>query len=199
MNERFYHDDHTIRQVFDARGVPSLNIQENKVFYVGYQVSIGNAMWYHHAILLADCAATLLTGSANLTEQIRASLCFDARVIPVFARSLLAQDADVIDSIYRSDISQEIDAHLSIKQPGSFLVFGFVGDSKITLIKIDGEDAMAAIASACKATYDQAGDVFFPIDVCQAHHVTAEFSARYDSAAPRIKALLNCAHVSVAH
>jgi len=199
MSERFYHDDQTTRQVFDARGVPSLNIQENEVFYIGYQVSIGNAMWYHHAILLADCAANLLNGSALLSEQICTSLRFDARVTPVFARSLLAQDADVIDSAYRADISQEIDNHLSIKQSGSFLVFGLVGDSKITLIKIEEEDAMTAIASACKATHDQAGDVFSPIDVCQAHHVTAEFSARYDLAVHRIKALLNCAHISAAH
>jgi len=67
------------------------------------------------------------------------------------------------------------------------------------LVGSEEEDAMTAIASACKATHDQAGDVFSPIDVCQAHHVTAEFSARYDLAVHRIKALLNCAHISAAH
>lgn len=199
MFENFYHDDQTARQVFDARNSPSVTIDVADIFYIGYQVSIGNAMWYHHTVLLADSIETLLNGSVALAAQIRDNLGFNAQIIPVFARSLMAEDDDVIDSAYRSDITQEIDAHLAIKQAGSFIVFGIVGENKITLMKVPDDNAMSAILSACISTKEQIGEEFFPVDVCQAHRVTREFSVRFDAAACRIKSVLSAQQASVAH
>lgn len=199
MSDHFYHDDHTSTQVFDARDKPSATIESNEVFYIGYQVSIGNAMWYHHAVLLVNTSERLLSGSALLVEQIRRDLCFNPCIVPVFVRSLLAGNEDVVDSAYRTDIAKEIEAHMLTKQPGGFLVFGIIGNSKITLIKIMEDDAIKAVAAAAAAIYEQLGESFFPVDVCLAHQVTGEFSARYDAAVHRINSLLLCEQGTAVH
>jgi hypothetical protein len=189
--EHFYHDDLTASQVHDAREKRTLTINSEDIFYIGFQVSVGNAMWYHHAVILANSVRSLLGGSVTLVEKIGQNLGFDAKIVPVFLRSLMAAENEVLDFTYQSDIAKEIEERLAAKLPGIFLVFGRVGENRFTLMELTDDDAMSAVYSAFTATQEQMGEAFFPINVCQSHPVTHEFAARFDAAVCRINALLS--------
>lgn len=198
-NERFYHDDQTASQVVDAREKPAVTIAKEAVFYIGYQIKIGNAMWYHHAVILADTPKELIGGSVLLALQIQKTLGFKPIITPVFVRSLLASESDVIACSTELNIAQEIEDRIKEKHPGVFLVFGKTGVKNYTFMEVPDEDAISSIITTSTAAQEQLSATFYPIDVCQAHPVTKEFAARFTAAVSRIKALLltpmsSCSH-----
>lgn len=188
----FYHCDHT-RQMIDARNAPSPDIDTSSVFYLAYRVKIGNAIWYHHAILLADNVGQFLAGARNLQDEIRNSVHPSAMVSLLFVRSLFTEDALIIESAFGQNIFKDITAHLATGREthDDFMVFGLIGQGeyRMTLMNLTETDACSAIASVHAHIRKIMNEPFAPLDVCLIHPVAHEFLAQYQATAGRIMAI----------
>ena len=172
---RYAHADHT-RVLRDVRRNRLSEIIWNQVYYVGFRISTGEVDRYRHALLLADNYDALLDGIAGEFNAIReqSSATSFGTIRLVFMRNLMTLDPDVMASAECQNITTEIRDELSRQNDSQYLVFGMVGEHKICLIKVAVGDALMAIHQARSASMGKFKAEFTPLEVCQAHPVTAE-------------------------
>jgi len=189
-----YHEDHT-QQVFDARNQPYPDVVASCVYYLVYRVRIGNATWFHHALLLADDIDEFLAGSSNLQAQIRDSLHKAAIISLMFVRSLHSEDKVIIESALSQEIYKDIADCLSSGREtnDNFMVFGLIGDDqsgfRMALMNLARTDAWSAIKSVHTHVRNNMREPFTPLDVCLVHPVTHEFLAHYEAKASLIRTI----------
>ena len=186
----YTHADHT-GMLRDARKERPPEVACNHIYYVGFRISAGNDEHYRHALILADDYDTFLDGIAGEYNAIleHPSVTSTKDIALVFVRNLLMLDPEMSDSADCQNITTEIRAELSRQGDNQYLVFGTVGEHKICLMQANSCDALMAIHRARTASMDQFKAEFMPLEVCQAHPVTAECYALFDAAAERIMSL----------
>ena len=108
----------------------------------------------------------------------------------VFVRSLLMHRQDIKDSATETNITAEIRDGISRRNDNKFMVLGLVEDKALSVDPVEASDALQAIENVRKIFLYQHQKKFTPIEVCQAHPVTAECCALFERTAPRIKALI---------
>jgi len=198
--ENFYHDDQSARQVLDARSEPGGTIYARDVFYLVYRVSVGNAWWYHHGVLLADTMNALFNGSLRLTNQMREEFGFEFDANPVFIRNLMVNEEQLKESRDESGISEEIGEYLVSKkaEPG-FMVVGLIGDEELLLVKIVEPNGIDALLVTQQSVLEQKGSVFFPLELIQSHPSNQELSAHFDRMSKRFKTVLSVTNGNTMH
>jgi hypothetical protein len=107
----------------------------------------------------------------------------------VFVRNLLMQDPALINTVDSDNFKTETQKILSKRDDNQFIVLG-MRESKVSLVSINASDALAAFQLVRSKIGYQIDNDFKPLEVCQAHPVTKEFDALFQSAAKRIKCLI---------
>lgn len=189
---RYTHADHT-RVLRDVRREQMPEVKWAHVYYVGFRILADSDERYHHALILADDYGTFLDGVAGEFNAIRGqstAISFND-ISLVFVRNLMACDPEMVASANAQNITLGIRDDLSRCDDNEYLVFGMVGESRICLIQANACDALTAIHRARSKSIEQFKDEFMPLEVCQAHPVTAECYALFDTAAERIKSLID--------
>lgn len=187
---RYTHIDHT-RQIPDVRRKPVPDVALEQLYYLGFRYMIGNAYFYHHALIMADDYESLLDG---INREQGAILDmpedFTRDVTLVFMRNLLTQSPNIMSAADKNFITAEINEGLSRRDDHQFMVLGLVGDKSFSLVREQAKNALLAIKQTRTLGTRNFGEAFLPIEVCQAHPVTHEFNRMFDAAAKRIKPLI---------
>lgn len=189
---RYTHADHT-RVLRDVRKNRLAEADYAQIYYLGFRISAEGKEHYHHALVLADDYDAFLDGVAGEFNTIRdqSSMPSFNGIALVFVRNLMMQDPEMVDSTNHQSITSDIQEKLSTRNDDQYLVFGMVGGHKICLIELYNCDALLAIHRARTMIMEQHHEEFKPLEVCQAHPVTAECYALFDAAAGRIKSLVD--------
>jgi hypothetical protein len=171
----------------DMRKKHGMEIAREHCYFIGLRITVGNAMRYQHALILADDYESLVNGIveeriAILDQQLATSL---NDIEPVFVRSLLMQDQVMIASVDAYGINIEMKEILSRRNDHRFTVFGMLGNEEICLIPKEAHDALTAMRLARWESIKLAAKDFQPLDVRQAHPVTREFEALFHQVADR--------------
>jgi hypothetical protein len=191
----YYHDDHT-QTIFEARAKPDSNIAASSIYYLAYRVAIGNAIWYHHTLLLADNIEDLLKGTSAIQGIIRNSIHPSAAVSLQFIRSQFSEDERIIESSFGQNIYKEINEQISSGQEknDSYKVFGVIGEDReeyrMTLMNVKQKDANGAIVFAYAHILNKMHEPFSPLDVFPTHPVTQDLVAHYQAASSKLQALI---------
>lgn len=188
----YRHDDHT-KVLRDVRKTRSVDVPYEQVFYVVFSIWYAWELHYHHAVILADDDESFTKGIAEETQLIvdRQLACYKTDVSVVFVRSLLMQRQDIKDSATETNIRAEIQDGVSPRNDDKFMAVGLFDDNALILITVEAGDALKAIEIVRKMFLYHHQKKFTPIEICQAHPVTAECYVLFDIAAPRIKALID--------
>ncbi len=187
---RYTHTDRT-RVFRDVRSKPMPEITQEQCYFLGFRISVEHAYRYHDALVLADDHDSLLVGIAKECEAIHdgSPETYARDIALVFVRNLKMNDPQMIGSVDSCNITTEIQKTLSRRDDNQFTVVGMLGEG-ICLVNEKASDALAAIQHARCQGANLAGKDFMPLEVCQAHPVTKEFDALFDTVAKRIMALV---------
>ena len=176
----------------DMRKKHEMEIAREHCYFIGLRITVGNAMRYQHALILADDYESLVNGingerNTILNQKVTASL---NDIEPVFVRNLIMQDPAMVDSINSCGINTEIQEILSRRDDHRFTVFGKLGNEEICLIPEEAHDALAAMRLARLESVKLAVKKFQPLDVRQAHPATREFEVQFHLVADRFVKLV---------
>ena len=187
---RYTHTDRT-RVFRDVRSKPMPQIAQEQCYFLGFRISIANDYRYHHALILADDHDSFIQGIKGECHAIhdRSSATYASDIALVFMRNLAMRDPDMNATIESYNIKTETQKILSKRDDNQFTVLG-MRESKISLVSINASDALTAFQLVRSKIGYQIDNDFKPLEVCQAHPVTKEFDALFQSAAKRIKCLI---------
>lgn len=191
LNFRYRHSDHT-RVLRDVRHSLLPEVSWARFYFTGLRIDTEEGVLYRHALIVADdydAFAAGISDERNAILEQHSATSRDA-VALVFVRNLLVQDSQMIDSISHHHIDSDIEQMLSKRDDNRFSVFGRLGEA-ICLIPVTARDALAAIQIARYQSALLAGKDFMPLEVRQAHPVTKEFDALFQSTAKRIQCLID--------
>ena len=190
LNFRYNHTDRS-RVFRDLRSKPVPEITEEQCYFLGFRISIANDYLYHHALILADDHDSFNQGIKGEYDAIlsRTSATYTSNIALVFVRNLLMQDPALINTVDSDNFKTETQKILSKRDDNQFIVLG-MRESKVSLVSINASDALAAFQLVRSKIGYQIDNDFKPLEVCQAHPVTKEFDALFQSAAKRIKCLI---------
>ena len=190
----FYHDDQVDRGFCDFRNDQSRPITLNKLYYVVLRVKVGHSVWYHHTAMAID--GDLPYHIDALKFVVRLDLKWrKADLTCVFARNFITQDTAVLNSTVQLGIIKELNARIAKGAMFSdkverFLVTGFAGRDKISLLEVSASDAMDAVKEAVNVCSEQLNDAFQPMDVIAVSPVMPEILAKFEQCAPQLLALI---------
>jgi hypothetical protein len=147
---------------------------------------------YHHAVITADDHESFANGVFAETQLIidRQLAQFRIDITLVFVRSMLMERQNMKDAVSQQEIAHVMRDGKPRRNDDKFLVFGLVDDKELYLVQVEAGNALMAIEPARRACVRQPGQKFIPVEICQAHAVTAECRSLFDWAASRIKALI---------
>ena len=190
LDLRYSHSDRS-RVFRDARSKPVPEIAQEQCYFLGFRISIANDYLYHHALILADDHDSFNQGIKGEYDAIlsRTSATYTSNIALVFVRNLLMQDPALINTVDSDNFKTETQKILSKRDDNQFTVLG-MRESKVSLVSINASDALAAFQLVRSKIGYQIDNDFKPLEVCQAHPVTKEFDALFQSAAKRIKCLI---------
>lgn len=190
LNFRYNHTDRS-RVFRDLRSKPVPEITQEQCYFLGFRISIANDYLYHHALILADDHDSFNQGIKGEYDAIlsRTSATYTSNIALVFVRNLLMQDPALINTVDSDNFKTETQKILSKRDDNQFIVLG-MRESKVSLVSINTSDALTAFQLVRSKIGYQIDNDFKPLEVCQAHPVTKEFDALFQSAAKRIKCLI---------
>jgi hypothetical protein len=190
LNFRYNHTDRS-RVFRDLRSKPVPEITQEQCYFLGFRISIANDYLYHHALILADDHDSFNQGIKGEYDAIlsRTSATYTSNIALVFVRNLLMQDPALINTVDSDNFKTETQKILSKRDDNQFTVLG-MRESKVSLVSINTSDALTAFQLVRSKIGYQIDNDFKPLEVCQAHPVTKEFDALFQSAAKRIKCLI---------
>lgn len=190
LNLRYTHSDHS-RVLRDVRHSILPDVTWAQFYFIGFRIDTGEGVLYRHALIVADDYDAFVAGISEEREAIQAQHSATSRdaIALVFVRNLIMQDPHMIDSISHHHIDSDIEVMLSKRDDNRFSVFGRLGEA-ICLIPETARDALGAVQIARHQSALLAGKDFMPLEVRQAHPVTKEFDALFQSTAKRIQCLI---------
>lgn len=191
-----YHDVQTAH-LFDSRRTPRKDVMDEEIYYVVHRVKVGNAMWYHHGIMLADGLEMACSGLLQLQEHILSDVGSAVVMRPIFLRNLMAADPQVLDETASNDIAEQIESACATGLEDKFVVFGLVGTDKLTLMNVRADDAFAAAALVADTIFKQTNKTFLPIDISIGHPVVEELDRHFVKAASDIQIMLGVSPISM--
>ncbi len=189
LDYHYHHSDQS-RVFRDVRRKPAPEIAQDQCYFLGFRIAIANDYRYEHALILADDHDSLIQGIRGEIDAIqsRSSAAYARKIAVVFVRSLLMHDPAISSTVERLNMKAESREVLSRRDDNQFTLL-HMREDRFRLAAIKTSDALAAIQLAHKS--DQlAGNAFKPLEVCQAHPVTGEFDALFQSTAKRIQCLI---------
>jgi hypothetical protein len=189
-NFRYTHSDHT-RVLRDVRSSLLPEVTLAQFYFTGFRIDTADGVVYRRAMIMADDYDSFAAGVSeerHAIQELHPAICRDDIAL-VFMRNLGMQDPQLVDSIVRHNIDADARKMLARRDDNLFTVFGLLGES-ICLIPEMASDALAAVQMARCQSIKLAGKNFMPLEVCQAHPVTREFDALFDTVANRIMALV---------
>ncbi|MGA8864348.1 MAG: hypothetical protein WBM09_11675 [Gallionella sp.] len=189
LNLHYRHSDQS-RVFRDVRRKPVPDIAQDQCYFLGFRIAIAHDYRYEHALIVADDHDSLIQGIRAEINAIqgRSSAAYASDIAVVFVRSLLMHDPAISSTVERLNMKAESREVLSRRDDNQFTLLHRRQD-RFRLAAIKTSDALAAIQHAHKS--DQlAGNDFKPLEVCQAHPVTTEFEALFQSTAKRIQCLI---------
>lgn len=189
-NFRYNHTDRS-RVFRDLRSKPVPEITQEQCYFLGFRISIANDYLYHHALILADDHDSFNQGIKGEYDAIlsRTSATYTSNIALVFVRNLLMQDPALINTVDSDNFKTETQKILSKRDDNQFTVLG-MRESKVSLVNINASDALAAFQLVRSKIGYQIDNDFKLLEVCQAHPVTKEFDALFQSAAKQIECLI---------
>ncbi len=198
LDLRYSHSDRS-RVFRDVRSKPVPEIAQEQCYFLGFRISIAiaNDYRYHHALILADDHDSFIQGIKGECKAIhdRSSATYASDIALVFVRNLAMRDPAMNVTIESSNIKTETQKILSKRNDNQFTVLAMRGNT-ISLLTTHAPDALAAIQLACSNSEHLAEESFKPLEVCQAHPVTKEFDALFQSAAQQIECLIGSAQAA---
>jgi hypothetical protein len=189
---RYSHTDQTCKPI-DKRRLTIPQITLAHYHFTGFQIPTETSHRYQHYLIVADDYDSLLYGleEANRMMMERLPVVSRSDIGLVYLRNLTITDQSMINGEQFSDIKSESRAFLSKRDDNQYTVLGLQG-KEICLIPKSSKDALSAIRILRCQTATQQGKFFTPLEVCQAHPVTKEFDALFNTVANRVKILLGC-------
>lgn len=184
-----YHDLQA-NKIIDVRRTLRSDVSEDEIYYAVHRVVIGNATWYHHGVLVSDGLDRVCSGLLDIKSSIATEASEDAVITPVFLRSLMSLDEEVIGDVLRQEIAEQIELLRSTGGANEFVVLGLVGDQQMTMFRVSAPDAFTAAANAAEAVHHQHGAEFTPLNVSFAQPVLEELNQHFLKAATDIKRML---------
>jgi hypothetical protein len=190
LNLRYSHLDHSHTPI-DVRNKPTDELSLEHCYYLGLRVDVENAYQYHHALILADDHETFVDGYKRECDEIQSQIgCALSQIALVFVRCMLIQEPQFMPSYLHREITSEVQKDLTKRNDDRFAVIGLTSKNKIGLGSYETSDALAAIRLARTASEKLLHERLSPLEVRQAHPVTAEFDILFHQAAERIKTLI---------
>lgn len=184
-----YHDLQS-SNMLDVRRVRGPTISDDQVLYAVHQVTVGNAKWFHHSMMLGDGMDALASGLLTVQESIRGEIGRAGEILPVMIRSLMISDqAEVGDALDR--ISEEVQTLRSAGRHSGYVVLGMVGEKELTLFSVDAKDAFYAASSAAELVAEQHGQEFVPLSVSFVQDSLDELNLSFGKRAKEVRLVLS--------
>lgn len=191
----FYHDYQVDRALYDFRKDISRPISLINLYYVVLRVKVGNSAWYHHTTMAIN--GDLNCHIEALKCVVRASLNWrKADLTCVFVRNFITQDSAVLNSTVQLGITKELNTRIAngtmfCDKVERFLVTGFGGKDKVTLLEVTATEAPDAVKKAIKVYSEKLNDVLQPVDVIAVSPAMPEIIAKFEHSAPQLLALIS--------
>jgi len=189
----FYHENQVPRGLRDYRDDVSRPIRLNNIYYVVLRVKSGNAVWYHHAAIAID--GGLPNHIESLKDVVRVSINWrKAEMTCVFVRCLVWESLFIMDQAARQKITGERNDRISkgalfCDEVERFLVIGFIGKSKITLIDAAAKNAMGACEEAIKLCAEQMKEDLIPAEAMAVSPAIPRILSIYEESVPHLLGL----------
>jgi hypothetical protein len=147
----------------------------------------------HHAVISADDHASLTHGTAdeiNVIGNRPLELKYRGDITLVFVRNLMMYRQDLKDSVAKQKIAFDKKVGILRRNDKQYLVSGIVDNKYVHLVQVEADDALMAIKYASRQIVTQPDVAFIPLEVSMIHPSTQECYNLFDSAAARVKALI---------
>jgi len=184
------HLDLSVKPV-DARAKMEPNLPWADCYSVGFRISTQSHDSFVHAMIFADSYERLLYGIDQEKDTLR-TLPSEQPVLNidvVYLRSMLTLDTDFITPETQEEIEELTRTSLSKRDDEHFMVFGVIGETKLTLLDIQTSDAMTAVSQVRFKHINTAPQNFSVLGVRQAHPASAWFEMKFKEAAHRMSAI----------
>lgn len=197
---RYTHFDHS-QLIIDVRTQPNAAILSSQCYFVGFRVSVVRGYDYFHALILAEESGTLAKGIEAERDHILSSYpyLYSRDVVPVYIRSMNSEDEDSLSDEGRVLMSDHLKVMVNKRDDDQYVILGLKDQNFIGCVEVQATDAWTAMCSLKSPGRCADADQFKPLQVCQAHPVTAEFVKLFLQVARRFTALSGLASSGMMH
>ena len=187
-----YEHSGSCKVIIDARQKPTPDISIDDCYFLGFRLTLGGMLRFHHAWIIANDHEAFLTGLKAESKSI-VDKYPDMRVLEVdlvFMHNLRTQKQDYLSKETKQEVSRRIGLKLNRRDDEHFAVFGMADDKLCEVVDFKVKDALMAIRMTRSHSPRICGKTILPLAVCQAHPVNQEFDMLFHQEAKLIYALL---------
>lgn len=187
-----YEHSGSCKVIIDARQKPTPDISIDDCYFLGFRLTFGGMLRFHHAWIIANDHEAFLTGLKAESKSI-VNKYPDIRVLAVdlvFMHNLRTQKQDYLSKETKQEVSRRIGLKLNRRDDEHFAVFGIADNKLCEVVDFKVTDALMAIRMTRSHSLKICGKILLPLAVCQAHPVNQEFDMLFHLEAKLIYALL---------